>query len=98
MFSPWAHADLHGLFDYPSERFGVTNAERYVGGIEDACLSLSTMPNRETARPDLRPGLRTMGFRHRVTIAFHVNHDAVSTLRILNGGRTAAFGVTAASN
>ena len=36
MFSPWAHADLHGLFDYLSERFGVTNAERYVGEIEDA--------------------------------------------------------------
>jgi len=27
-----------------------------------------------------------------------VNHDAASTLRILNGGRTAAFGVTAANN
>lgn len=92
VFSRHAQADLHGLFDYLAYRFGMSNAQRYVEQIEKTCLSLSTMPNRGTARADLRPGLRTMGFRHRVTIAFRVKDDSVSVLRILYGGRSAEFG------
>ena len=88
-FTRRAQADLHGLFDYLADRFDATNAQRYVGQIEKACLSLGTMPNRGTERSDLRPGLRTMGFRRRVTIAFRVKGDSVSILRVLYGGRSA---------
>ena len=56
-FTRRAQADLHGLFDYLADRFDATNAQRYVGQIEKACLSLGTMPNRGTERSDLRPGL-----------------------------------------
>jgi toxin ParE1/3/4 len=69
--------------------FGLTNAQRYLEQIEKTCLGLGTMPNRGTERSDLRPGLRTMGFRRRVTIAFRVKGDSVSILRILYGGRSA---------
>ena len=55
--------------------------------IEKTFLGLGTMPNRGTERSDLRPGLRIMGFRRRVTIAFRVKGDSVSILRILYGGR-----------
>jgi toxin ParE1/3/4 len=88
-FTRRAQADLHGLFDYLADRFDLTNAQRYVAQIEKTCLSLGTMPNRGTERPDLRPGLRTMGFRRRITIAFRVKGDSVSILRILYGGRSA---------
>jgi toxin ParE1/3/4 len=88
-FSRRAQADLTGLFDYLADRFGIPNAERYVERIEKSCLSLSKMPIRGTARSDLRPGLRTMGFEHRVTIAFHVKENSVSILRILYAGRSA---------
>lgn len=88
-FTRRAQADLHGLFDYLAARFSLTNAQRYVEQIEKTCLSLGTMPNRGTERSDLRPGLRTMGFRHRVTIAFRVEEDSVIILRILYGGRSA---------
>ena len=87
-FTRRAQADLHGLFDYLAGRFSLANAHRYVEQIEKTCESLATMPNRGTERSDLRPGLRTMGFRYRVTIAFRIKGESVSILRILYGGRS----------
>jgi plasmid stabilization system protein ParE len=87
-FTRRAQSDLHELFDYLADRFGLPNAQRYVEQIEKACLSLGTMPNRGTEHSDLRPGLRTIGFRRRVTIAFRVRDDQVTILRILYGGRS----------
>jgi toxin ParE1/3/4 len=87
-FTRRAQADLLGLFDYLADRFGVANAERFVEQIEKACCSLGTMPNRGTEHSKLRPGLRTIGFRRRVTIAFRVRDEQVTILRILYGGRS----------
>ncbi|MGB5087418.1 MAG: type II toxin-antitoxin system RelE/ParE family toxin [Methylocystis silviterrae] len=48
---------------------------------------LETFPERGTRRDDLRPGLRTIGFRRRVTIAFAVETDAVTIIGIFYGGQ-----------
>ncbi len=42
---------------------------------------------RGTRRDDIRPGMRVVGFKRRVTIAFHVEADTVVIERILYGGR-----------
>lgn len=55
--------------------------------IVDFCEGFSTFPNRGTRRDELRPGLRTIGFRHQVTIAFDAGDDTVTIVGIYYGGR-----------
>lgn len=44
-------------------------------------------PERGTQRNDIRPGLRTTGYRHRATIAFEVTSDTVNILGVYYGGQ-----------
>ena len=62
-------------------------AARYVDSIVDYCQNLQTFPHRGTRRDDLRPGLRTLGFRRRVTILFEVAGDTVNILGVYYGGQ-----------
>lgn len=89
VFTPEAQDDLFGLYDYIADHSSPERAMRYLDRIEKSCLSLVTLPERGTRRDDLRPGLRVMGFEHRVLIAFRVSAESVAILRILYGGRSA---------
>lgn len=62
-------------------------AARYVDSIVDYCENLRTFPLRGTPRDDLRPGLRTLGFRRRVMILFEVTAGTVNVLGIYYGGQ-----------
>ncbi len=62
-------------------------AEAYIGRIEKACMSLATFPERCSRRDDLAPGLRTIGFERRVTIAFRVLDHVVEIVAIAYAGR-----------
>jgi len=86
-FRPEAEADLAYLYDYIAENGSRSVAQRYLERIEAACLSLSTFPERGTRRDDLWPGIRTMGFERRATIAFLVTDDQVIIVRVFHGGR-----------
>ena len=48
---------------------------------------LQTFPERGTRRDRIRPGLRTMGFERRATIAFMVGDDEVLIVRVFYGGQ-----------
>lgn len=87
VFSPEAQDDLRQLSLYIAERSGTARAIAYLDRIEARCLGLRDSPERGTRRDDLWPGLRTMGFEQRVTIAFTIAANAVTILRILYGGR-----------
>jgi len=50
-------------------------------------MALATFPERGTIRDDLAPGLRTMGFERRVTIAFRVLDQVVEIVAIAYAGR-----------
>jgi toxin ParE1/3/4 len=62
-------------------------AARYVDSIVDYCENLQTFPHRGTRRDDLRLGLRTLGFRRRVTILFEVTDDTVNIVGVYYGGQ-----------
>ncbi len=76
VFSDAAVADLVAIYDYIAEHGGHEVALRFIERIETYCLGLSTLPERGTRRDDLRPGLRTVGFRRRATILFEVDHES----------------------
>lgn len=58
-----------------------------MAAILDYCDELVVFPCIGVARDDLRPGLRTIGFRRRVVIAFAVTEETVEVLGIYYGGR-----------
>ncbi len=69
------------------ERSAAAIAERFTTAIVEYCLAFATFPRRGTRRDDIRPGVRTIGYRRRVTIAFEVEDDAVNILGVYYGGR-----------
>ena len=86
-FRPRAEAHLVALYDYITEKAGEQIASDYIARIEAACLGLADMPERRTRRDDILPGLRTIGFERRVTIAFRVLKTRVEIVTIAYGGR-----------
>jgi toxin ParE1/3/4 len=86
-FRPQAEADLFALYRYIAEEAGLDVAGAYIDRIEATCMALETFPKRGTARDDIRPGLRTMGFERRATIVFQVMRTEVVIVRVFHGGR-----------
>jgi toxin ParE1/3/4 len=87
VFRPTAEEDLFALYRYIADRSGAARAGNYIERIERACLALSNFPERGTRRDDILPGLRTMGFERRVTIAFRVIEQTVEIVTIAYAGR-----------
>ena len=87
LFSPEAQADLEELYDYIAGRSGEERALGYIERIEEWIVRLESFPERGNRRDDIRPGLRVAGYERRVSIAFQVEAESVTILRILYAGR-----------
>ena len=87
IFSPRAEAQLVKLHADIGEKSAPAIGERYTTALVRYCLTLSEFPHRGTRRDDVRPGLRTVGYRRRVTIAFEVADGTVSILGVYYGGQ-----------
>jgi plasmid stabilization system protein ParE len=86
-YSARAVDQLETLYLYISEEAGPNRAAGYVEAITECCDSLETFPHRGTRRDGVRPGLRLLGFRRRVTIAFTVEDAGVLILGVFYGGQ-----------
>lgn len=87
IFGPQAAADLEDLLVYLAEEIGPVRARQYVGKIESYCLAFKTFPARGMQRDDIRTGIRLVGYRRKATIAFMIEGEIVTILRIFYGGR-----------
>jgi toxin ParE1/3/4 len=87
VFAPEAERQLIELYTHIAESASIRIADEYTEAIVQHCESLKTMPVRGTSRDDIRPGLRTLGFRRRVTIAFEASNERVTILGIFYGGQ-----------
>jgi plasmid stabilization system protein ParE len=87
VFSPEAESQLVALYFHIAEAASPEIAAKYTEDIVKECESLRTIPHRGTRRDHIRAGLRTFGFRRRVTIAFEVIDDVVTILGVFYGGR-----------
>lgn len=87
VFRREATQQLEELYDYIADAGSPENAARYTDAIVTYCEGLSDFPHRGSARDDIRPGLRTVGYRKHVVVAFAVLDDTVAILGIFYGGR-----------
>ncbi len=96
VFSPEAIQDLNDLHAYILSEAGPWRAREYVSKLYDYCLSFETFPQRGTRRDDLSPGLRIVGYHRRATIAFRIDGEEVTILRLFHRGRDVALSAEAA--
>jgi toxin ParE1/3/4 len=82
-----AEADLFAIYGYIADRSGHKRAGEYIARIEAASMALTNFPERGTKRDDLAPGVRTIGFERRATIAFRIEKGTVRIIRIFYAGR-----------
>lgn len=87
IFAPEARDDLLRLYDHIAGAASPTVALAYLERIEDYCSRFDLASERGQLRNDIRPGLRIIGFERRVTIAFAVDENRVTILRLSYGGR-----------
>ncbi|MGW9550746.1 type II toxin-antitoxin system RelE/ParE family toxin [Citricoccus zhacaiensis] len=88
-FSPEATVHLEDLRDYIAANASWAIADGYIEDILSMCMSLDVLPYRGAQRDDIRPGLRTLGFRRRAVIAFRISEKSrqVDILGVYYGGR-----------
>jgi len=84
-----AEGELRQLYlDLASDdKAGPVVAWNYVSGIRQFIAELATFPKRGTVRDGLVPGLRIIGYRRSVSIAFVVEEAHVLVLGVFYGGQ-----------
>jgi toxin ParE1/3/4 len=87
IFTPFAERQIDQLHAFIAENASERRADAYIARIVTFCTGLTTFPLRGQKRDDLLPGLRTIGFERRITIAFVVNAEAVLIEGIFYGGQ-----------
>lgn len=87
VFAPEAAEDLNELYDWISRQASPIVAMGYLERVEAFCRRLSVGSERGHLRPNVRPGLRILGFERRLTIAFVVQEETVAVLRVFTAGR-----------
>jgi toxin ParE1/3/4 len=87
VISARAERHLDDLFCYIAERASEKTATAYVERVLAYCNGLASAPHRGTRRDEILPGMRTVGFRRRITVTFVIEETNVVILGLYYGGR-----------
>ena len=82
-----AKAQIDNLYEYIAREASLEIADRYIAALIERIAGLTQFPHRGTRRDDLRPGLRTIPFRRRLTIAYAVKPREVRIIAIARVGQ-----------
>jgi toxin ParE1/3/4 len=89
-WSATAQSDLLALFDWIAERAGIEVGEDYTTRIEAFATALIDNPRRGSPRDELQKGLRSIVYRRRTILFYHVRGTAIEIIHIAHGGRDVA--------
>jgi len=84
-----AEEELDQLYDYIADHAGPSAAWKYISGIREFADGLATFPERGTVREGPIPGLRIIGYRRSLSVAFVVQEKRVLILGFFYNGRLA---------
>ena len=87
VFAPRAERHLESIYLHIEAQAGAARADAFTGRIVAYCLALTRFPERGMRRDDLRPRVRFVGYRRRVSIAFIVEPEAIVILGVYYSGR-----------
>jgi toxin ParE1/3/4 len=73
VYTQEARMDLREIRQYIASRASSRIADSYVRSLRAFCRTLTTAPQRGESRAHLRPGLRSIGFKRRVSVIFTVS-------------------------
>ncbi|WP_419808864.1 type II toxin-antitoxin system RelE/ParE family toxin [Sphingomonas sp.] len=82
-----ARDDLLELYDWIARHAGSETAYEYTAAIEAYAAKPAGLPERGAPRDELAPGIRTIAYRRRTTIAYRILPDAIEVVRLAHGGR-----------
>ncbi|MBY5347957.1 type II toxin-antitoxin system RelE/ParE family toxin [Rhizobium leguminosarum] len=90
IYHPKAEAELDKLYADIAVQAGTGIAGDFVQALITFIESLDTFPERGSVRESRIPGLRVIGYRRSVSVAFSVSGDDVKILGVFARGRNIA--------
>lgn len=87
VFAARALAQLNALQSFIGAASSASVASAFVDRLIDRCLTLEAFPLRGTPREDIGPGIRTIPFKRRATIAYTVAGTDVVIVTIAYRGQ-----------
>lgn len=84
-----AEQELDQLYDYIADRAGPSVAWNYISGVRQFVEGLADFPERGSLREGNVPGLRIIGYRRSLSVAFAVRGSRVLVLGFFYNGRLA---------
>lgn len=87
IYTPQTEAELDTIYDHIAAAAGTRVAGDFVDGIITFLEGFETFPARGTIRDFGIPGLRIIGYKHSISVAFVVREDEVVIVGVFRRGQ-----------